>query len=281
MGIGDVMRHTDGSKAIIATLVLAQLFTMAAYASPGDHGLPETGLDHRVTDSFETGSLSALPWQDQGIPWCITLDTRYAGLFSARSGSIEDNEFSCLTLTHNCKAGAIGFAVKVSSERDCDEFIFGIDGQEIYAWSGDMNWINVNYPVTDGPHTFTWSYEKDTGNSGGQDAAWIDRVSIPWPMQDGFEAGDFSLFDWQHQDTPWQIAGESRAGSNCAQSGDVKDNDNSTLSFVRYCAKGTIQFAIKVSSEEQHDKLIFRIDDQSIDHWDGLCDWMEGKRSLE
>lgn len=90
-----------------------------------------------------------------------------------------------------------------------------------------------------------------------------------------FETGDFSLFDWQHQNTPWMIASDSHTGRNCEQSGDIKDNEESTLSLNRYCAEGTIQFAIKVSSEEQCDKLIFRIDDQQIDGWDGLTDWME------
>jgi formylglycine-generating enzyme required for sulfatase activity len=241
----------------------------------GDYVLLVMAPDDRVTDGFETGSFSALPWQDQETPWGITLNTFRTGLFSARSGLISDNERSILTLTQNCKAGDVRFAVKVSSEQDCDKLIFSIDGQEIDAWSGEMDWINVDCPVIDGPHTFTWSYEKDAGKSDGQDTAWIDLVSIPWPMHDDFETGDFSLFDWQHQNTPWQIAGDSYTGGNCVQSGDIKDNENSTLSLNRYCARGTIQFAIKVSSEEQYDKLVFRIDDQDIDVWDGLIDWTE------
>jgi len=232
-------------------------------------------FNNRVMDGFETGSFSALPWHHQETPWHTTLETFYAGLFSAQSGSISHNERSILTLTHNCKAGDIRFAVKVSSEQDQDGLIFSIDGQEIDAWSGEMDWIYVDYPVTAGPHTFTWSYEKNVGRSHGQDTAWIDWVSIPWPMHDGFETRDFSLYDWQHQNVPWQIASDSHTGGHCAQSGDIKNNENSTLWLNRYCAKGTIQFAIKVSSEEQYDKLIFRIDDQYVDDWNGLTDWME------
>ncbi len=142
----------------------------------GDYVLLVMGLNNRVIDGFETGSFSALPWQDQETPWHITLDTFYTGLFSARSGFISDNERSILTLTHNCKAGDIRFAVKVSSEQDYDELIFSIDGQDIYAWSGEMDWIWVDYPVTAGPHTFTWSYEKDGLRSMNEDAAWIDDV---------------------------------------------------------------------------------------------------------
>lgn len=241
----------------------------------GDYVLQVTGLDNRVTDGFETASFSALPWRDQETPWRTTRDAFYTGMFSARSGSINNSERSILILTHNCKAGDIQFAVKVSSEQDCDGLVFSIDGQEIDAWSGEMDWINVNYPVTAGPHTFTWSYEKDMADSDGQDTAWLDWVSVPWPLQDGFETGDLSLFDWQHQNTPWQIASDSHTGSSCARSGDIKDNEDSTLSLSRHCARGTIQFAIKVSSEEEYDKLIFRIDDQHIDDWDGLTDWME------
>jgi hypothetical protein len=170
----------------------------------GDYILLVTVIDDQVADGFETESFSALPWQDKETPWHITPDAFYNGLFSARSGLTNHNERSVLELTHNCRAGDIRFAVKVSSEQDRDGLVFSIDGQDLDAWSGETDWVVVNYPVTAGLHTFTWTYEKD--------AAWIDLVSIPSPMQDGFETGDFSLFDWQHDNTPWQIAVDPNTG---------------------------------------------------------------------
>ncbi|MCP4451172.1 MAG: hypothetical protein GY809_06900, partial [Planctomycetes bacterium] len=86
----------------------------------GEYALFVMNPDGPVADGFETGGFSASPWQGQGTPWHITLDTYHTGSFSAQSGSVDDNEHATLTLTHICKAGDIRFAVKVSSERDHD-----------------------------------------------------------------------------------------------------------------------------------------------------------------
>ncbi|NLX12424.1 MAG: hypothetical protein GXY44_02055 [Phycisphaerales bacterium] len=45
-----------------------------------------------------------------------------------------------------------------------------------------MDWERVSYPVSAGPHTFKWTYAKNTQNAAGLDAASIDQ--IVWPVAD-------------------------------------------------------------------------------------------------
>ena len=49
------------------------------------------------------------------------------------------------------------------------------------TWSGTTNtgWQLFSYPLLAGPHTLKWAYEKDASASLGQDAAWIDGVTLP------------------------------------------------------------------------------------------------------
>ena len=40
-------------------------------------------------------------------------------------------------------------------------------------------WQLFSTPVTAGVHTLMWSYEKDGSAAFGQDAAWLDAVTLP------------------------------------------------------------------------------------------------------
>ena len=55
---------------------------------------------------------------------------------------------------------------------------FTIDGALTDSWSGDESWDRVSYPVSGGPHTFEWKYEKDSSDLAGEDTAWIDDVTV-------------------------------------------------------------------------------------------------------
>jgi formylglycine-generating enzyme required for sulfatase activity/predicted secreted protein len=131
------------------------------------------------TDGFETGDFSVLAWRHQDTPWQVTSTRPFSGTYCARSGAIGDDGISTLTYTRDCQAGQIGFAVRVSSEPKYDKLYFRIDGNETGMWSGEQAWTQVSYPVSNGTHTFAWSYEKDKSKSVGEDAAWIDEVTVP------------------------------------------------------------------------------------------------------
>ena len=133
-----------------------------------------------TTEDFETGNFANLPWNFAGdADWEITSDA-YEGEYSAGSTTITHNQSSELILSANVTAtDEISFYYKVSSESNYDYLRFYIDGTELDAWSGEVNWTLATYPVSSGEHTFRWAYTKDGSVDSGSDRGWIDYIIFP------------------------------------------------------------------------------------------------------
>ena len=84
-----------------------------------------------------------------------------------------------LEVSLDSEEGFISFFRKISSEQGYDRLVFYIDGFQVAAWSGMSDWTYERFPVSSGPHRFTWIYEKDTNLSSGEDGAWIDNIGFP------------------------------------------------------------------------------------------------------
>ena len=131
-------------------------------------------------EEFETGDFSSFNWEFSGdADWIVTSEERNSGTYSARAGSIEDDELSTLRVELDCTSSEVSFYCKVSSESDYDYLRFCIDGVEQDKWSGEQDWFQVSYPVTAGRKTFEWTYSKDSSDSEGDDTAWIDDIAFP------------------------------------------------------------------------------------------------------
>jgi glucuronoarabinoxylan endo-1,4-beta-xylanase len=131
-------------------------------------------------EGFETGDFNAFDWRfydDEN--WSITSGEKNSGQYSAKAGSINDDESSALSIRLDCIPGNISFYRKVSSERDCDYLEFYIDRIRQDKWSGVKDWVQVSFPVEEGTRTFEWIYLKDSSISSGSDTAWIDDIVFP------------------------------------------------------------------------------------------------------
>lgn len=74
--------------------------------------------------------------------------------------------------------GTLTFDWKVSSEKDYDIFSVSVDGVRKYYWSGENNWRSTSLAIPSGAHTIQWKYSKDSSNSSGLDAGWLDHVAF-------------------------------------------------------------------------------------------------------
>jgi gingipain R len=133
-----------------------------------------------MIEHFESGDFSRLPWLlSEPHPWIITGQAGQ-GAYTARSGTITDNQQSVMSLAVETKAdGEIEFKFRVSSEKDWDFLRFYMDGALMGQWSGLGNWETARFPVSEGLHWFRWAYEKDEIFSEGEDRAWIDDIVLP------------------------------------------------------------------------------------------------------
>jgi hypothetical protein len=155
----------------------------------------------QVTANFEAG-LGSLDWDLSCsglgcVNWNVDNTESNTGSGSAKSGAIGDNQSSEMSVTLDITAdGEIDFYYRVSAEYSpsgsnfYDGLEFYIDntlkGQYQSTSGGDSPWIHVIYDVTEGEHTFRWSYVKDGGggstdceNTECEDAAWVDDITFP------------------------------------------------------------------------------------------------------
>ena len=142
---------------------------------------PRVATDYpKFEDDFETGDFSALPWVHGGsAPWRIDPDTVYEGDFAARSGELSGVQSSSLELTLDTTGyNRLTFYIKVSSREGFDKLTFYLDGSPRGEFSGEIDWFQIGFPLTQGEHTFRWVYAKSGVTSAGADSAWLDNVRI-------------------------------------------------------------------------------------------------------
>ena len=136
-----------------------------------------------LDDDFETGDFTQNSWQHSGDQnWAVTTDNPYQGTYSAKSGDINDNQQTHLSVDITVTSDAtLSFHYRVSSESGYDYMYFYIDGNEKIKSSGDKPWMKAVYTLTPGTYTLKWSYTKDNSVSSSDDCIWIDGIKLLGP----------------------------------------------------------------------------------------------------
>lgn len=135
-----------------------------------------------LVEDFETGDFTKFDWEMGGDePWEITSTYPYEGIYSAKTGAIDNGEKCVLSLQmRTMTSDSISFIKKVSSEEDLDKLKFYINGNLKAEWSGTyQGWTKETFFVPTGNHTFKWVYAKDATGSAGADQAWLDFIIMP------------------------------------------------------------------------------------------------------
>lgn len=176
----------------ITGLVVGTYNASITITAPGALNTPQTvPVTLEVTnpsygEGFETGDLSSLPWMTGGAgAWGVQSTTIYSGLYAVKSPAMGNSSTSYLEVTLNiCEQGYVYFRLKTSTEPTWDKLIFRIDGLNEgpwNGWSGNTDWTQAQseHIVNPGLHTFRWEYSKDSSDSGGSDAVWLDDIVFP------------------------------------------------------------------------------------------------------
>jgi hypothetical protein len=101
------------------------------------------------------------------------------------SGDTADSGESSLTVDVTGLA-TYGFYWRVSSESGKDFLKLSVDGSNVASISGAVEWRQQTFTVPAGHHLVKWSYAKDSANSVGEDAGYVDRLR-QLPADDRFE----------------------------------------------------------------------------------------------
>ncbi len=144
-----------------------------------------------IVEDWETGGFGAYDWQNGGhADWEITSSSPYEGTYCAKSGEIDDDQFSILMLSYEAMFDdSISFYVKTSTEANYDYLKFYIDSDVVGQWAGNVSWQRVSFPLSAGNHNFKWYYDKDSYVSSGDDCVWIDFIELPTPLVTTASAG--------------------------------------------------------------------------------------------
>lgn len=119
----------------------------------------------------------------------------------------------------------------------------------------------ISYLMTSGHYSVAGSYIVTVGN-----------------IVEGFETGDFSMYNWTFGgNTNWTIVNSgANSGTYCAKSGSISDRQQSDLILTtEVLANGEVSFYKKVSSESGYDKLFFYIDNVEKGNWSGEVAWSQ------
>ena len=188
-----------------------------SYQSILDTLLPFGGFN----ETFDVNDFNQHNWQMSGsAPWIITNEEAYTGNRSAQSGPITHGQSSSLSLTQTTPGTSISFYKKVSSEAGYDKMAFYIDNVKKDEWTGSVPWSQEKYPISQGTHTFTWTYTKDQSMSGGLDCVWVDDIIIEPGITPISYTGDTLIackntevnvdcgYAYQYQNLEWTTTGD-------------------------------------------------------------------------
>ena len=133
-----------------------------------------------LAENFETGDLGHLQWKTAGdADWFVQSKVTSGSNFAAQSGAIGDGQSTSLILEADFTRGEGFFEVRVNSEQTWDRLVFLVDDRKMLEWSGIQEWGNYSFNFSSGSHVLEWRYQKDFGNSFGEDAAWLDNLDLP------------------------------------------------------------------------------------------------------
>lgn len=193
-----------------------------------DDGVYQTIIDTLLpfggfNETFDPDYFNTHDWQMSGnSPWTITDDEVHSGDHSTKSGELSHSQSSSISITLTTKATEISFFKKISSEFNYDKLRFYIDDENMDIWSGSRPWSEERYPLTQGTHTFRWTYNKDNSVSLGHDCAWIDDINIePELTTIAFsggilktcESGSINIgcnYAYHYQDLEWTTLGDGQ-----------------------------------------------------------------------
>ena len=166
---------------LLTTILFAQIFFLVTNSN-----LNEIIPINQTFIPFEDDVIESLPWDHNGSSdWTISDEQSFSGQYSLKSGQIDDNEYSSISLTIEIyEDGYVDFWCLVYSEYSpsgnyfYDGLQFFIDGnlQDQFQpdTDGDSEWKYANYPISAGMHTLSWSYVKD--DEDGDTASDIDSA---------------------------------------------------------------------------------------------------------
>jgi hypothetical protein len=149
------------------------------------------------------------------VNWRYQTAVSYYGGDAAQSGAITHSQSSVMqTVVTLTSSATVSFYWKVSSESSYDKLVLNVDGTDVAAISGIVDWTLRSVVLAAGTHTLKWTYSKDGSVSSGSDAGWVDKLVVTAGTNTTL-AGVWNLsYDWYCDGSPdtstWTLGADNR-----------------------------------------------------------------------
>lgn len=153
-------------------------------------------------EDFETGDFGRFHWDNtlSEYPWAIDSTQAYEGSYCMKSTceGQGDGLSQIEVAAYVPWNGQMGFFSRISSESPWDVGLFYIDGVEYLECSGEGEWEQHVFPITEGEHVFRWSYRKDASTDLGEDCFYVDNIHFY--LDDSLRCGEQKERSFQYYD---------------------------------------------------------------------------------
>ncbi len=244
-----------------------------------------------VSVSIAVLSLSALvEIGDVSPAWCSPMDegrwqirpdeTADDG-YSLRSGPLSANSVAAVEASVE-GPGTLSFDWRISSARG-HYARFLLDGETEKTITRSTEWSTETFVLGDGSHDLRWVYEKGSGATGGEDAAFLDNVRwSPFTLEDALDATNLV---WSTEgDAPWTPQTDVSAdGADAAKSGAVSGASVSRLATTvegpgtlswkwKADVAGTAGVEVYLDNRDLYDEDVYL---------EGASDWSDASLEIE
>lgn len=132
-----------------------------------------TAMKNADAEALTFSENSAITWYESNtLPWLVSSDSSYLN-----SPEIYDQEITEITAIFS-EVGVLSFNWAVSSELNYDFLTLFINGIKIESISGEQQFVEKQYDITETDTIVTWQYSKDESVDNGLDVAFLHNVQL-------------------------------------------------------------------------------------------------------
>jgi hypothetical protein len=141
-----------------------------------------------VVYDFEDGIIPSEFSTTGTYPWTIAA-ANSGNVIKSSNGGVSSSS-SEIVMTYDFPSeGTIAFDADCMGEGTgtfWDKCSFKIDGEEVFTAGANLpGWHNYSFPVTEGLHTFTWTYSKDSSVNPTGDYFAVDNIALTYETPGG------------------------------------------------------------------------------------------------
>lgn len=175
----------EGAVILDLDFILHEVYHPVRYVAARQYGTDMVRVswsmhEPLLFEDFETGDFSRFAWNNtiSDHPWVIDSTHAYEGDYCMKSAceAVGNGQSQIEVSVYIPLSGTMSFYSKISSESPWDAGAFYLDGVRKMECTGETEWTEHEFEITEGEHLFRWVYAKDASTDMGDDCFYVDCI---------------------------------------------------------------------------------------------------------